>query len=136
MKVYGNVTLSEGSDVKNLTVPHGDAYPQNPNVGELFYHNVLGLSFHNGQVWKVVGVKSDEYIFNDAFAIEFVDGKANKIIPSVPFKTTALYVGGQRQKLNADYFEMGDYLSLNYELTSADIDSGINIVLDLVKQAN
>lgn len=30
MKVYGNVTLSEGSDFKNLTVDHGDAYPAIP----------------------------------------------------------------------------------------------------------
>lgn len=36
MKVYGNVTLSEGSDLKNLTIDHGSSFPANGNVGELF----------------------------------------------------------------------------------------------------
>lgn len=51
MKVYGNVTLSEGSDFKNLTVDHGDTYPANPNIGELFYHNTSGLACYNGTSW-------------------------------------------------------------------------------------
>lgn len=28
MKVYGEVSLSEGSDIKNLTIAHGPAYPE------------------------------------------------------------------------------------------------------------
>ena len=51
MKIYGNVTLSEGSDVKNLTIATGSVYPSNANVGELFYHSVNGLMVHNGTTW-------------------------------------------------------------------------------------
>ena len=51
MKIYGNVTLSEGSDVKNLTTAHGAEYPINPNIGELFFHTTDGLMVHNGSSW-------------------------------------------------------------------------------------
>jgi len=54
MKVYGNVTLSEGSDFKNLTVDHGDNYPANPNLGELFYHDISGLACYNGTSWTPI----------------------------------------------------------------------------------
>jgi hypothetical protein len=54
VKVFGSVTLSEGSDVKNLTVDHGNTYPNNPNEGELFYHSSNGLSVYTGSQWIAV----------------------------------------------------------------------------------
>ncbi len=54
MKVYGEVTLSEGSDIKNLTIAHGAEYPAAANKGEFFYHDALGLSIHDGNEWLVI----------------------------------------------------------------------------------
>lgn len=51
MKIYGNITLSEGTDVKNLTIAHGAAYPDSPSIGELFYHSTNGLMVYNGSIW-------------------------------------------------------------------------------------
>ena len=135
MKVYGEVSLSEGSDIKNLTIAHGPAYPDHPNTGELFYHDSLGLSFHNGTAWKVVEYREAQ-IYNGALSIDYVDGRVNKIIPEFQFKpsSTQLYVGGLRQTLGLDYDEVGDHLVLNFELTNTDISNGINITLDYIAQ--
>ena len=40
MKYYG-IDLTEGSEIINLTVPTGTAFPSNPNDGELFYRTDL-----------------------------------------------------------------------------------------------
>lgn len=134
MKVYGNVTLSEGSDVKNLTVAHGNDYPANANEGEIFYHHILGLSYHDGTTWRVVGTKSEQ-VSDGNFGIDIVAGKIDKIIPEFGFQSgsTKLFVGGLRQKRGIDYTEEGTYLKLNFDLTSSDIDNGINIVVDYTK---
>lgn len=42
MKHYGaNIHVSEGTAIKNLTAPSGTTYPDNANVGELFYRTDL-----------------------------------------------------------------------------------------------
>lgn len=51
MKVFGDISLSEGSEVRNMTLDHGPSFPANPNIGELFYHDTLGLSYHDGTQW-------------------------------------------------------------------------------------
>jgi hypothetical protein len=131
MKVYGNVTLSEGSDIRNLTVPHGDTYPDNPSNGELFYLNTVGICVYDNGSWQKLAVDSQQ-ICNDSFTIETVNGLVTKIIPSVPFKSgsTQLYVAGLRLKLNADYAEHYGHISLNFDLSQEEINAGANIVLD------
>ena len=133
MKVYGNVNLSEGSEFKNLTVARGPAFPSSPNSGEIFYHDVLGLTFHGGTKWNAIS--TDVHVFNDSYSTETSGSIIVKIIPSVNFKTssTQLYIGGVRQKLGVDYQEKDGYLQLNYELSVGEVASGINIVLDFIK---
>ena len=63
MKIYGNVTLSEGSDVKNLSVAHGPSYPTNPNIGELFYHSTDGLMVNDGNTWVSASSSADELTY-------------------------------------------------------------------------
>ena len=46
MKFHGSIDMAEGTSVKNLTVAKGPAYPDAPNLGELFYHNEHGLSVY------------------------------------------------------------------------------------------
>ena len=133
MKVYGNVNLSEGSEFNNLTVARGPAFPSSPNAGEIFYHDVLGLTFHDGVKWNAIS--TDVHVFNDSFTTQLSGDVIIKIIPSVNFKpsSTQLYIGGVRQKLGIDYQEHDGYLQLNYELTATEIETGVNVVLDFVK---
>lgn len=65
MKIYGNVTMSEGSDIKNLTAAHGESYPDAPNIGEIFYHTTNGLSVHNGTTWIVVQGANGSITYQD-----------------------------------------------------------------------
>ncbi len=51
MKIYGDISLSEGSDFKNLTVDSGSSFPANPTQGELFYHTTNGLCVYTGTAW-------------------------------------------------------------------------------------
>ena len=70
MKIYGNITLSEGSDLNNLTVAHGVAFPTNPNVGELFYHDSFGFVYHDGVKWNPLS--TDIHTFNDSFSLVMI----------------------------------------------------------------
>jgi hypothetical protein len=58
MKVNGNITLSEGGVVNNLTLPRGTAFPANANVGEKFRlttaidaNTPAGEYSHDGTSW-------------------------------------------------------------------------------------
>lgn len=54
MKHFG-IDLSEGSDIENLTVPSGTAYPGLPSVGELFFRTDFNaLVVYNGSAWSRV----------------------------------------------------------------------------------
>lgn len=64
MKVYGNVQIGEGGDIQNLSVNHGPTYPSDPNTGELFYHDVDGLSIHDGSQWHKVINSSSRQLTN------------------------------------------------------------------------
>lgn len=55
MKMYGELNMSEGSDIKNLTTPSGSAYPSNPNDGELYTHLTYGLSVYLNSAWVALG---------------------------------------------------------------------------------
>lgn len=134
MKVYGNVTLSEGSDIKNLTVPNGPVFPENPNAGELFYLDGVGLSCHDGANWVRLQ-KANEEVFNDAFSLEMDGDNVTKIIPSAAFelRSTRLYIGGLRMAVNDDYVEHGTFITLNFLLSQDEMNSGRNIVLDFKK---
>ena len=59
MKIYGNITLSEGSDLKNLTVEHGPSFPVDGNIGELFFHSTQGLCVNNGSTWEKVRLANE-----------------------------------------------------------------------------
>lgn len=50
MKSFG-ITLAEGSDISNLTVDSGTAFPAEANIGELFYLTGKGLHLFNGDKW-------------------------------------------------------------------------------------
>jgi hypothetical protein len=52
MKHYG-LSLAEGSEIQNITVPTGTSYPAQPNAGELFFRTDLGeLYYHDGTSWN------------------------------------------------------------------------------------
>jgi len=58
MDVYGNITLSEGGVINNLTLPNGTAFPANGNLGQKFYltepidgNTPKGEYSHNGTTW-------------------------------------------------------------------------------------
>ena len=53
--LFDGIKLVEGSEVQNLVVDSGTAFPANPDVGELFYRTDAlseGLYTHNGTEWK------------------------------------------------------------------------------------
>ncbi len=134
MKVYGSVTLSEGSDLNNLTVAHGSAFPANPNVGELFYHDSFGFVYHDGIKWNPLS--TDIHVFNDSFSLNLDQNDfVAEIHTSTPYKSgsTQLYVSGIRQKLGIDYNEIDGKITLNYNLSITEINDGANIVLDFIK---
>lgn len=143
MKIYGNVTLSEGSDIRNLTVAHGDAYPSEPNLGELFYHTIIGLSFYDGVQWISLTPQNNTppqegavNVQNIDFSVEITNGAISKITPVLGFiaKSTQLYANGLRQKLGIDYFEVDTYLVLNFSVLEEEINNGVNLVLDIAIQ--
>lgn len=46
--------LAEGAVIKNLTVPSGTSWPDNPGIGELFFlidGDNEGLYHHDGVTW-------------------------------------------------------------------------------------
>lgn len=54
MKVYG-VQLSEGSDISNMTIDSGIAFPSNPNDAELFYRSdTSSLHLYRNSAWERV----------------------------------------------------------------------------------
>ena len=51
----GNLELTEGASIKNLTIPSGTSFPANGNLGELFIllpSKVLHI--HNGEEWAII----------------------------------------------------------------------------------
>ena len=56
-----SLTLIEGSNITNLTVESGSAFPSNPNLGELFYKTstTVGLYYHDGTSWNIVNSSND-----------------------------------------------------------------------------
>ena len=56
--LYDGVKLVEGSNIQNLVVDVGTQFPQNPEVGELFYRSDSGnqgLYAFNGSAWTLMG---------------------------------------------------------------------------------
>lgn len=54
MKHYG-LSLSEGSELTNITVPSGTAFPTNDNVGELFFRTDQNtLYIRDNTTWVTV----------------------------------------------------------------------------------
>lgn len=133
MKILGDLTLSEGSDVKNMTVAHGSVYPETPNKGEMFFHDTNGLSIHDGVKWYSIGAVSTDLnlVFNGGFTYYLGETDVT-IITASQYKsnTTSLYVGGLRQTLDTDYTEVDDTtVKLLYPLTQPEIDGGLNFSL-------
>ncbi len=60
LKIHG-ITLTEGSDAKNLVVTSGGTLPASPNVGELFYLTgpTTGLHVYDGVDWIQVDSQPD-----------------------------------------------------------------------------
>lgn len=57
MKIYGDLNLSEGSEVGNLTVPVGTAFPAETTTGELFFRtDNTTLYVYNGTAWEAAQV--------------------------------------------------------------------------------
>ena len=92
MKIYGNVTLSEGSDVKNLTVAHGSEFPVNPTVGELFYHSTYGLMVYNSSSWISISSGGDSLSYQnivDTLGFTPLNKAGDNILSSLSFPKTA-----------------------------------------------
>ena len=60
LKIHG-ITLTEGSDAKNLVVNSGGSFPVSPDIGELFYLTgpVTGLHVYSGAEWIQVDSQPD-----------------------------------------------------------------------------
>ena len=54
MKSYG-LTLAEGSEITNITIPSGTSFPTNENIGEFFFKSDENeLYIHDGTDWVIV----------------------------------------------------------------------------------
>lgn len=54
--LYDKITLMQGSDISNLTVDSGAAFPQLPDIGELFFKTTDQLLYvYNGTAWQAAG---------------------------------------------------------------------------------
>jgi hypothetical protein len=75
-----------------------------------------------------------EAVFDGAFDLDITGPQAVITLP-VDYKSnsTAVWVGGLRQKRGVDYVESAtDELQLQFTLTQDEIDDGQNIVVDYV----
>jgi len=71
MENFG-LTIAEGSEITNLTVPSGTAFPANDNVGEMFYRTDLDTMYvRNNTGWEISGSssKNKNAIINGDFDI-------------------------------------------------------------------
>lgn len=51
-----SINLLEGSDVKNLVLPSGTSFPQNPNPGELFFNTTdITVYVYQTDSWVALG---------------------------------------------------------------------------------
>ena len=56
MENFG-LTIAEGSEITNLTVPSGTAFPANDNVGEMFYRTDEDVLYvRNNTEWEAVAM--------------------------------------------------------------------------------
>ena len=66
MKHYG-LSISEGSQITNITVAQGTSFPANENTGEMFYRTDLSdLYIYDGTEWTSVGsgaIEPDLYYY-------------------------------------------------------------------------
>lgn len=80
-----SLTLLEGSQVQNLSVESGDTFPSLPNIGELFFYDVLtsdkGLWVYDGEDWVFLGADITTHI---------AGGGAGSLPYQTAFSTTAL----------------------------------------------
>ena len=101
MKVYGNVTLSEGSDISNMTVASGQTYPDAANKGEIFYHDASGLAVYTGSVWKSIQETTSSITQTDilsALGYSPVNKAGDVMLGNLGFSSapgTALTIGSQ-----------------------------------------
>jgi hypothetical protein len=89
MKIYGDISLSEGSDFKNLTVDSGSSFPANPTQGELFYNTTSGLCVYNGSAWVAAasGSVTQEQILT-AIGYTPLNKNGDNILGSLSFPKT------------------------------------------------
>jgi hypothetical protein len=64
MKHYG-LNLAEGSEIVNITIPTGTTFPQNDNVGELFFRTDQNKFYVRDNVGWVSGVAGINSIVED-----------------------------------------------------------------------
>ena len=72
MKFHGSIDMAEGTSVKNLTVASGPAYPDEPNLGELFYHTVDGLCLYTTE-WISISSISESSVLGTTGQIVVTD---------------------------------------------------------------
>lgn len=54
--------IVENSSIINATVPNGDDFPPNENIGELFYRTTPGISglyMYSGNTWNAIGLNAN-----------------------------------------------------------------------------
>lgn len=105
--------VAEGSPIGNLTVASGTSFPDNPNLGELFFNTTIGaLCIHNGADWKTISVltaagKIDVALLSSEVAT-LVGGKIqNSHLPALAITDTYV-VGSQAAMLALSAAETGD----------------------------
>lgn len=92
MKTFGNLSLSEGSDITNLTVSRGPTFPANGNSGELFYYTGVGqdvgLYINDGTSWVLAVVNDTKFKGRVADSISaryaIFGGNANQTVSNSP----------------------------------------------------
>jgi phage-related tail fiber protein len=94
MLMYG-VTVAEGSEISNLTVATGTAFPANPSIGELFFRTDLNaLHIYNNSAW-VKTVDASVFIPNSAITAG--------THTSITYDTKGLVTGGTSPTTLAGY---------------------------------
>jgi len=94
------ITIPEGSEIENLSVPIGIAFPSNANVGELFYktdEDILYVYSSTGPAWLAVAKGPEgisKWIIDTADKIYHIDDVG---IGATPLATKKLYVLGDAQ---------------------------------------
>lgn len=87
MKHYG-LKIAEGTEITNITVPSGTAFPSNDNVGEFFYRtDEDALYIRNNTAWETVGGAS---IVTEYTTDTFIgDGSQTVFVASTSITTDA-----------------------------------------------